>query len=82
MGQHPPHRARIVFYDVALEQVNAMAPAELARLDVVLRVIAALPTVGTSTKRGSARQYEMGPVRVLYVRTALGTLVLVAHVEA
>ncbi|MFF1717393.1 hypothetical protein [Streptomyces sp. NPDC058268] len=77
MGKHSPRgRARIVFYGVAQEQIDAMAPAELAALDPVLDVIAAEPTVGTPTKHGSVRQYEQGAVRVIYVPTALGTRVI------
>lgn len=58
-----------------------MPQADLDRLDAVLDVIASDPTVGTATKHGSVR-YQRAGVRVIYVPTALGTLVLVAYVEA
>lgn len=79
---HPPRRARIVLYDVAREQVEAMSPAELARLDPALDAIARNPSIGASSKNAAYREYRTASVRVLYVPTALGTLVLVAYVEA
>ncbi|MFB7714116.1 hypothetical protein [Streptomyces sp. NPDC056105] len=81
MGK-PPRRARIVFYDVAREQLEAMNDAELARLDLALDIIAADPQIGVQSKNGSIRTYQHDRVRVVYVPTALGTLVLVAYVEA
>ncbi|MFD0119687.1 hypothetical protein ACFVZL_41370 [Streptomyces sp. NPDC058320] len=75
-------RARIVFYDVAREQLEAMNQAELARLDTALDVIAADPQIGMLSKNGAIRTYQQDRVRVVYVPTALGTLVLVAYVEA
>lgn len=82
MGKHSPRQATVVFYDVAQEQIAAMTGDEQARLDRVLDVIATDPDVGTPTKHGSVREYVQDQVRVIYVPTALGTLVLVAYVEA
>ncbi|MEU9014295.1 hypothetical protein AB0D12_31900 [Streptomyces sp. NPDC048479] len=82
MGRHSNRRARIVFYDVAQEQIQQMSPADQARLEPVLDVIASNPTIGVLSKNASYREYRHGGVRVLYVPTALGTLVLVAYVEA
>ncbi|MFE9406828.1 hypothetical protein ACFYNY_34535 [Streptomyces sp. NPDC006530] len=78
---HPPRRARIVFYDVAQEQVEAMTPAELALLEPALDAIARDPGIGDTSKNAAYREYRTPSVRVLYVPTALGTLVLVAYVE-
>ncbi|MBM7167682.1 hypothetical protein JQK87_04525 [Streptomyces sp. G44] len=82
MGKHSPRRARIVFYDVAREQIDAMPQSALDRLDPVLDAIAADPTLGRPSHHGSVREYHRGGIRVVYVPTALGTLVLVAYVEA
>ncbi|MGW5529444.1 hypothetical protein [Streptomyces xanthochromogenes] len=79
---HHPRRARIIFYDVAQEQVEAMSPAELALLEPALDTIALNPGVGTVSKHAAYREYRGASVRILYVPTALGTLVLVAYVEA
>jgi hypothetical protein len=82
MGKHAPRRARIVFYDVAQEQVERMTDAERARLDLALAEISADPAIGAVSKHAAYREYARDGVRVLYVPSALGTLVLVAYVEA
>ncbi|MDQ8706172.1 hypothetical protein RCO28_27430 [Streptomyces sp. LHD-70] len=82
MGKHSPRRARIVLYDVAREQIETMSTAGLDRLEPVLDTIADDPSVGAPLKHGSMREYRHGGVRCLFVPTTLGTLVLVAYVEA
>ncbi|MFD5935706.1 hypothetical protein [Streptomyces sp. NPDC060333] len=82
MGRHTPKRARIVFYDVAQEQVEKMTEAERLRLDPVLVAVSRNPEIGVLSKHGAIREHREGGVRILYVPTALGTLVLVAYVEA
>ncbi|MFJ6793837.1 hypothetical protein [Streptomyces sp. NPDC091268] len=82
MGRHAPKRARIVFYDVAQDQVEKMTEAERLRLDPVLVAVSRNPHIGVLSKHGAVREHREDGVRVLYVPTALGTLVLVAYVEA
>ncbi|MEW1700653.1 MULTISPECIES: hypothetical protein [unclassified Streptomyces] len=81
MGRHAPRRARIVFYDVAQEQIEKMTEAERLRLDPVLVAVSKDPEIGVLSKHGAIREHREGGVRILYVPTALGTLVLVAYVE-
>lgn len=82
-GQHAaPRRARIVLYDVAREQAARMAEPELRRLDTALDFLAQYPDSGTPMKQGPVRELRHAGARVLYVPTVLGTLVLVAYVEA
>ncbi|MEU9304855.1 hypothetical protein [Streptomyces sp. NPDC048269] len=81
MGKHGPKRARIVFYDVAQEQIQKMGEAERLRLEPVLVAVSRNPAVGVLSKHGAIREHRQDGVRVLYVSTALGTLVLVAYVE-
>ncbi|MFD3542309.1 hypothetical protein ACFWUQ_22865 [Streptomyces sp. NPDC058662] len=81
MGRHAPKRARIVFYDVAQDQVEKMREAERLRLDPVLVAVSRNPEIGVLSKHGAIREHREGGVRILYVPTALGTLVLVAYVE-
>ncbi|MET9324077.1 hypothetical protein ABZX75_28500 [Streptomyces sp. NPDC003038] len=81
MGRHAPKRARIVFYDVAQDQVEKMTEAERLRLDPVLVAVSRNPEIGVLSKHGAIREHREGGVRILYVPTALGTLVLVAYVE-
>ncbi|MFF5787878.1 hypothetical protein ACFY8P_23275 [Streptomyces sp. NPDC012693] len=81
MGRHAPKRARIVFYDVAQDQIEKMTEAERLRLDPVLVAISRNPEIGVLSKHGAVREHSERGVRILYVPTALGTLVLVAYVE-
>ncbi|MFD6113883.1 hypothetical protein ACFWG0_27770 [Streptomyces yangpuensis] len=81
MGRHAPRRARIVFYDVAQEQIEKMTEAERLRLDPVLVAVSKDPEIGVLSKHGAIREHREAGVRILYVPTALGTLVLVAYVE-
>ncbi|WP_327281113.1 MULTISPECIES: hypothetical protein [unclassified Streptomyces] len=82
MGKHGPRRARVVFYDVAQEQIERMSEVERARLDPVLVSVSRNPEIGMLSKHGSVREHREDGVRILYVPTALGTLILVAYVEA
>ncbi|MGW8726334.1 hypothetical protein ACWGNF_09985 [Streptomyces sp. NPDC055808] len=82
MGRHAPRRARIVFYDVAQEQIEKMTAAERLRLDPVLVAVSKDPEIGVLSKHGAIRDHREDGVRILYVPTALGTLVLVAYIEA
>ncbi|MFG2298437.1 hypothetical protein ACGFY6_25905 [Streptomyces sp. NPDC048387] len=83
MGRHGgPKRARIVFYDVAQEQIERMTEAERLRLDPALVTISRNPEIGVPSKHGSIREHREDGVRIVYVPTALGTLILVAYVEA
>ncbi|MBT2406894.1 MULTISPECIES: hypothetical protein [unclassified Streptomyces] len=81
MGRHAPRRARIVFYDVAQEQIEKMTEAERLRLDPVLVAVSKDPEIGVLSKHGAIREHREDGVRILYVPTALGTLVLVAYIE-
>lgn len=58
-----------------------MTEAERLRLDPVLVAISRNPEIGVLSKHGAIREHREGGVRILYVPTALGTLVLVACVE-
>lgn len=81
MGRHAPKRACIVFYDVAQDQIEKMTEAERLRLDPVLVAVSRNPEIGVLSKHGAIREHREDGVRILYVPTALGTLVLVAFVE-
>ncbi|MGW6985155.1 hypothetical protein ACWGE1_37825 [Streptomyces sp. NPDC054932] len=81
MVEHGPRQDRIVFHDVAQEQIERMSGIQRARLDPVLVSISRNPGAGMLSKHGSVREHRADGVRVLYVPTALGTLVLVAYAE-
>lgn len=75
-------RARIVWHDTALKQITSMTPEDRARLDVLLADIATDPGVGGLDPSGQLRDYQRDGCRALYVATALGSLVIIAYVEA
>lgn len=78
-GRRP---VRIVWHDTALKQITSMTPADRVRLDVLLADISANPAVAAPDGSGLLRDYRRDGCRVLYVATALGSVVVVAYVEA
>jgi hypothetical protein len=58
------------------------AAGDRARLDVLLSDISANPAIGAPDGSGLLRDYHRDGCRVLYVATALGSVVVVAYVEA
>ncbi|MFI9162821.1 hypothetical protein [Kitasatospora aureofaciens] len=83
MPERPPRRAVITFHEVAERQLADMDDAALARLDPHLNTIALNPkTAGVQLRPDSpVLEYAKDGVRIAYVSTVLGTIVLVAYVE-
>ncbi|GJF30520.1 hypothetical protein KNE206_32200 [Kitasatospora sp. NE20-6] len=83
MPDRLPRRAVITFHEVAERQIAGMDDAALARLDPHLDTIALSPrTTGVQMRPDSpVREYAKDGVRIAYVSTVLGTVVLVAYVE-
>ncbi|MEU8927383.1 hypothetical protein AB0D10_41795 [Kitasatospora sp. NPDC048545] len=83
MPDRPPRRATILFHEVAERQIAEMDDAALACLDPHLNTIALNPkTAGIQMRPDSpVRDYAKDGVRIAYVSTVLGTIVLVAYVE-
>jgi hypothetical protein len=80
--KHAPRRALIAFHDVAARQVRLLSDDELLRLDPYLVRISLDPSVGKERASGSPlREYTAPGVRVLFVASALGRVVVVAYVE-
>ncbi|MFI6448597.1 hypothetical protein [Kitasatospora sp. NPDC050543] len=76
-------RAEIILHGTAEQQVAAMDQATLARLDPHLVRLSFEPHAGIQRRPDSpVREYAKDGVRILYVATVLGTVVLVAYVEA
>jgi hypothetical protein len=81
--KHGPRRALVVFHSVAEEQIERMTDNERTRLDPALVEISRNPlTAGKQISDGLEREYRQDGVRVIYLPTVLGTVVLVAYVEA
>lgn len=83
LPDHRPRRATIVFHEVAERQIAELDDTALERLDPHLDVIALTPrTAGVQLRPDSpVREYAKDGVRIAYVSTVLGTIVLVAYVE-
>lgn len=78
----PARRPRIVWHDTALKQITAMTTDERARLDVLLTDITHDPAVAEPDESGLLRDYRRDGCRVLYLATALQSVIVVAYVEA
>ncbi|MEU9045286.1 MULTISPECIES: hypothetical protein [unclassified Kitasatospora] len=83
MPDRATRRATVLFHEVAERQIADMDDTALASLDPHLDTIALAPkTAGVQMRADSpVREYAKDGVRVAYVPTVLGTIVLVAYVE-
>lgn len=79
---HGPRRAQVVFTDTARAQVEKLAPAELRAADRLVVAISANPELGEQVPRAPLRRYAEGDAMVLYFATALGSIIVVAYIEA
>jgi hypothetical protein len=80
--KHGPWRARVLFDPVADRQIRSLSDSERVRLDKVIVQISADPTLGFQVPGRLERTYRRDGVVVVYLSTALGTVVLVLYVEA
>ncbi|MHC3390935.1 hypothetical protein ACLQ2E_15925 [Streptomyces lavendulocolor] len=76
-----PWRGRVVLHDVAGQQIDTMTDDERALLHPVIAELAADHTIGTHTEGRVEWEYRTDRVRVVYIPTVLGTVILVAYVE-
>lgn len=79
--KHGPWRAHVVLHDVAEQQIDALTDAERAVLDPVIVKISTDHTIGTQAEGKLEWEYRTEQVRVVYIPTVLGTVILVAYVE-
>ena len=83
MGRHAPHRAQLVFTETAEQQIARLDPAAYARLDRALVTISLNPLVGDQlAATPMLREFNQGSTRTIYFATSLGSVVVVAYVEA
>jgi hypothetical protein len=82
--KHSPRKALVVFTPEAEQQVSSLEPKELEKLDRALDVISVDPSVGAPMPASPVlREYrEDTGARVIYYATALGSVIVVAYVEA
>lgn len=81
--RHGPRRADVVLDEVAREQLRKMSVAETLAADRAVVAISVNPWLGEPIEGSPFREYRDDTgVRVVYVTTALGTIIIVAYLEA
>jgi hypothetical protein len=83
--KHGPRRAEVVFTEVAEAQVAKFDVAELIAADRAIVAIQTNSWIGDlKENRVPVREYREPDtgVRVVYTTTVLGTIVIIAYIEA
>ncbi|GGU11445.1 hypothetical protein [Streptomyces lateritius] len=79
--KHGPWRAHVVLHDVAEQQIEAMTDAEREILDPAIVRLSLDHRLGAQVEGKMEWEYRDSRVRIVYIPTALGTVILVAYVE-
>ncbi|MFF5924201.1 hypothetical protein ACFY8C_38635 [Streptomyces flavochromogenes] len=79
--KHGPWRAHVVLHDVAERQIDEMTDADREVLDAAIVRLSLDHRIGTRVEGKLEWEYRDGRVRVVYIPTVVGTIILVAYVE-
>ncbi|MER6477146.1 hypothetical protein ACFY9C_35400 [Streptomyces filamentosus] len=79
--KHGPWRAHVVLHDVAEQQIDAMSDEDREVLDKVIVRLSLDHRIGTQAEGKLEWEYRDDRVRILYIPTVIGTIILVAYVE-
>lgn len=79
---HGPRRAEVVFDAVARDQLGKLSAAEMLRADRAIVAISVNPWLGAPVGQTPLREYLEDGVRLVYTTTVLGTVIIVAYLEA
>ncbi|MCX5232943.1 hypothetical protein [Streptomyces sp. NBC_00233] len=79
--KHGPWRAHVVLHDVTERQIDEMADADGEVLDAVIVRLSLDHGIGTRVEGKLEWEYRGGRVRVVYIPSVVGTIILVAYVE-
>ncbi|WP_328484894.1 hypothetical protein [Streptomyces zaomyceticus] len=79
--KHGPWRAHVVLHDVAERQIDEMPDADREVLDAAIVRLSLDHRIGTRAEGKLEWEYRDGRVRVVYIPTVVGTIILVAYVE-
>ncbi|MFD3998994.1 hypothetical protein [Streptomyces sp. NPDC058583] len=79
--KHGPWRAHVVVHDVAERQIDEMTDADREVLDAAIVRLSLDHRIGTRAEGKLEWEYRDGRVRVVYIPTVVGTIILVAYVE-
>ncbi|MGX1566412.1 hypothetical protein [Streptomyces sp. NPDC055506] len=77
-------RSQVILVEPALTQLAKLTASETHRLDRAIVAISVNPNIGTEVPGTLLRDYadEIDGVRVIYYVTPLGSITIVAYVEA
>jgi hypothetical protein len=67
---------------VAQSQLEKLSAAEMVRADRAIVAISVNPWMGDLVGRTPLREYRENGARVLYTSTVLGSVIIVAYLEA
>ncbi|MFJ8133413.1 hypothetical protein [Streptomyces hydrogenans] len=79
--KHGPWRAHVVLHDVAEQQIGDMNDEAREVLDKAIVRLSLDHRIGTQTEGKLEWEYRDERVRILYIPTVIGTIILVAYVE-
>ncbi|MFF1691706.1 hypothetical protein [Streptomyces sp. NPDC058254] len=82
--EHGARRSRVIMVEPALTQLAKLTANETHRLDRAIVAIGVNPELGTEVPGTLLRDYadEVDGVRAIYYVTALGSITIVAYIEA
>ncbi|MFC9590902.1 hypothetical protein [Streptomyces sp. NPDC056944] len=80
-AKHGPWRAHVVLHDVAERQIEAMSDADREVLDEAIVRLSFDHRIGTRAEGKLEWEYRDEGVRIVYIPTVVGTIILVAYVE-
>lgn len=79
---HGPRRAQVIFGDVARAQIEKLNLAESMKADRAIVALSVNPWLGDLIGRTPLREYQEEGIRVIYTTTVLGSVIIVAYLEA
>lgn len=79
---HGPRRAEVILDDTARAQIEKLGLAEAMAADRAIVAISVNPWLGDMIGRTPLREYREDGVRVIYTTTVLGSVIIVAYLEA
>lgn len=79
---HGPRRAEVIFHEVAQSQLQKLSAAEMVRADRAIVAISVNPWLGDPVDTSPLREYREDGIRVFYTATVLGSVIIVAYLEA
>lgn len=80
--KHGPRRAEVVFTDIAKSQFDKLPLPETVAADRAIVALTVNPWLGDLVGKTPLREYREDGVRVFYTTTVLGSIIIIAYLEA